>query len=443
MKRWPIILLLSLAVIVFLSPGIVGRLAEKNLDENLNWLEAENDDIAITAEQFQRGWFTSDGRHRVTLKNGALLEMLATAENPANDGVPSLIIDTRLDHGLVPLTSLGREQGSLKPSIASSVSTLTIDNGKGELIDLPGTIYSTIGLTGNSTFHYVMEAGSQTDENTLMTWSGADITVNTVPASRSFSAQGNVEPTTIEADGVTTDVGPVSFDVTQDRSRYEFGVGAVKLEIDSLSVTSPGEPLAGFGKVSVAAISELDGDRVNGTSTLQFTRVIVPGIGPMNVDIDFAATGVDAKSLEIIVSALRDAKGTALTGASQTTLAPLIQEDLEQLIAKGLELQFGRFDVSVPQGDLSTSITIAVAELDDGETFHWPGALLATTASLDLTMSRSLYEMVQTLNPEVTTLVAMGMLKPTGDDYAMEVRYAKGLLTINGAPMPIPLGMTQ
>ena len=196
MKRWPIILLISLALIVVVSPGIVGQFAEKNLDENLSWLQAENDDIIITAETFDRGWFTSEGRHRITLKSGSLLAFSGVGVDPPAGRLPSLVIDTRLDHGLVPLGSLGREQGSLMPSLASSVSTLKMDTGDGDLIDLPGVIYSSIGLTGNSTFHYLMEPGSQSDQDTLVTWSGADITISTVPSDRLFSAKGNIQPTT-------------------------------------------------------------------------------------------------------------------------------------------------------------------------------------------------------------------------------------------------------
>lgn len=443
MKRWPVVLLISLAVIVFLSPGIIGHLAEKNLDENLSWLEAENDDIVITVEQFDRGWFTSAGRHRVTIKDGSLFAVLTTEENPGSGSMPSLVIDTRLDHGLLPLSSLGRKHGSLKPSLASSVSTLKIDAGDGELIDLPGTIYSTIGLTGEARFRYVMEAGSQSDDNSLVTWSGADITVNMMPSSRSFSAQGSIEPTTLESFGTVTEIGPVTFAFSQDRSQYAFGIGTVKLEIDSLTVTSPGEPPAGFGKVSLDAISELDGDRVNGRTTVTFTRVLVPDIGPMNVDIGFAANGLDARSLEVIISALREAQGNALSATALPKIAPQVLADLENLVTRGLEIQLNRFDVSVPQGDLSTVITITIPESDAGDSFSWPGVVLATTAAIDLTMSTSLYEMMQTMNPQITALIAMGVLKRNGENYEAEIRYAKGLLTINGAPMAIPLGMLQ
>ena len=88
-------------------------------------------------------------------------------------------------------------------------------------------------------------------------------------------------------------------------------------------------------------------------------------------------------------------------------------------------------------------MTVTIPESDAKDSFSWPSIVLATTASIDLTMSVSLYEMLQAMNPDLTTLLALGVLKRNGENYETEIRYAKGLLTINGAPMAIPLGMLQ
>ena len=48
------------------------------------------------------------------------------------------------------------------------------------------------------------------------------------------------------------------------------------------------------------------------------------------------------------------------------------------------------------------------------------------------------------MSSDVDMLVAMGALKKDGDYYQMKAEYAMGLVTINGAPMPIPLqGLRQ
>jgi uncharacterized protein YdgA (DUF945 family) len=287
-----------------------------------------------------------------------------------------------------------------------------------------------------------MEEGSQTDANALMTWSGADITLTTDPTNRALTAKGRIEPTSIESYGITTDIGTVSFDVEQDRSQYSFGIGTAHVDVDSFTVTSPAQPKAGFGKVSFDVSSELDDDRVNGVASIEFGHVIMPALGDMNLYIDVAAKGLDANSMEVFVSELRAAQAQQ-PNAPMEVLLPQVEDDLEALLAQGVEIDITRLDVSLPQGDLSTTININIPESGTRSAFSWPGIILATTASVDLRISTSLYELAESMNPDANMLLAMGILKRAGENYEMEVRYASGLLTINGAPMTIPLGLPQ
>ena len=47
MKRSVVVLLVSLALIILVSPGIVGRLAERNIEESMDWVERESTDLTI------------------------------------------------------------------------------------------------------------------------------------------------------------------------------------------------------------------------------------------------------------------------------------------------------------------------------------------------------------------------------------------------------------
>ena len=125
MKKGIVILLLALAVIVLISPGIVGRLAERSMDENLDWAATETNEVTITSQGFDRGWFSSEGQHRVELRDGELRDALMyMVDDNGRIDLPALIIDTRIDHGLVPVTSMAREKGSLAPGLGRAVSTL-------------------------------------------------------------------------------------------------------------------------------------------------------------------------------------------------------------------------------------------------------------------------------------------------------------------------------
>ena len=110
MNRWFVAALFTLALIVLVSPDIVGRLAEKSVEQNLNFAAGESDEMVVIIESFDRGWFTSEGRHRIEA-HGATLRSLLQGTSGEYTKPPSLLIDTHIDHGLLPVTSMSRDAG--------------------------------------------------------------------------------------------------------------------------------------------------------------------------------------------------------------------------------------------------------------------------------------------------------------------------------------------
>ena len=183
MKKGVIALLVVLALVVIVSPGILGRFAEKSVDENLNWAAEESGELVISSEKFDRGWFSSEGQHRVEIREGNLTALLATMGSAASsDDLPVLVINTRLDHGLIPVSSMSREKGSLAPGLGNAVSTLSIEFDDGETVDIPGKIYSDVGLAGEVQSTYLLEAGSHEDGGTMASWDATKIDVTTKPS---------------------------------------------------------------------------------------------------------------------------------------------------------------------------------------------------------------------------------------------------------------------
>jgi hypothetical protein len=56
-KKGFVALLIGTALIVLISPGIVGRLAEESMDENLDWAATEYREVTVTSQGFDRGWW--------------------------------------------------------------------------------------------------------------------------------------------------------------------------------------------------------------------------------------------------------------------------------------------------------------------------------------------------------------------------------------------------
>ena len=436
MNRWFVAALVTLALIVLVSPGIVGRLAERSVEENLNFATSESDELVVTTESFERGWFTSEGRHRIELGDGSLRALF---DEDSNGQTPSLIIETHVDHGLVPLTSMSRDSGSLMPGLASTVSTMKFDDGNGEIFEVPGKIYSQVGLTGETTSHFQMEAGSTDVEAARLAWQGADVTVQTNPQAGSVSFEGEVSPLSFLDEDGGFEFGRIAVDGQQNRTPFGFNVGTARIELESVTINSVTNPGMQFGPLAIDAKSEIDGELVNASTKFTISSVPTPGLGDVDIKLDVALRRVDARSFQKIAEAVRNAPTSTDPKQAMESMYPLIEDDLQKILSSGLEVRFNQFDISSPNGDLTTRFQFSLPPTDPGGDFSWSALLLALDASADVRLPVALYEMAELMSPDVGMLVAMGIFKKDGEYYEMKAEYSQGLVTVNGAPMPIPL----
>jgi uncharacterized protein YdgA (DUF945 family) len=426
-KRSIVVTLVIVALIILISPGIIGRLAEQNLEQGIEQAKTDSPDVVVTTEKFDRGWFTSEGRHRVSLRHTGL----------AADGMKSLIIDTRFDHGLVPVSSMSLSSGSLKPGLARMVSTLHIDDGHGNVTELPGTIFSETSLSGDTTGRYLLEAGSRNDANGTATWSGADLRFAASDGHRELSVKGEVQPWSYRAGANSAEVGLLTIDARQVKTDFGIAVGDVVMAIESFAVAGEAGPMSGFQKLDINGSSAIDGEDVNARSRMSLEKLAVPAFGEIGILLDVVVNGLDAASLGRISKAANEARASDDPEAALGDLFSVIQGDLESMLASGGEIRFDQLDVALPQGDIRSKMTLHLAESTGP--FSWPGVIIATTASADISVPEALVQMGLEMNPEAGSLIDMGFLKLDGDVYRMQAEFAGGLLTVNGAPLPMPL----
>lgn len=439
MKKGIVALLVLLALVIIISPGIMGRLAEKSVDENLNWAAAESGDLVVTSEAFDRGWFSSEGQHRVELKEGGLKAMFATMGKPVyGDDMPVLLINTHLDHGLIPISSMSREKGSLTPGLGSAVSTLSVEFGDGDKIDIPGKIYSKVGLGGELQSSYLLEAGSSEQNGGKASWGATEIDVSTNPSSGDVAFAGNIGTLSFTDGTDSLAVDGLVFSGHQSPTKFGFPIGDMKLELDTVSVSSGGAEAGGLKHMSVDGKTTLDDGRLSGRTLLEMESQSIPQFGEFSVVADVSIEGADAKA----VGALQQALEAEQMNPDPGQLFATVEDDLKQLLAAGFEMRLDQFDVTLPMGTVTTKLDVSVAE-DDAATFDWTSLLLGTEASADISVPEALIDMALQMSPEAGAVVAMGFLQKNGDVYEMQAEYKKGLLTINGAPMPIPFGSFQ
>jgi len=438
-KKGFVAVLVVLAIVVLISPAIVGRLAEETMSENIEWAVRESGEVSMSTESFSRGWFSSEGRHRFELQDGDLLLAAESLLGPLQAGeLPVLIVDTKIDHGLIPVSSMSREKGSLAPGLGSAISRVSIELPDGEIIEIPGTIYSEIGLVGELRSTYELESGSSADGNTTATWSATNINIKTDPRTGEAAFDGNVGSLSIGGTAETMSLDQLTFEGQQQPTKFGLAVGEVAVELTGLSVTEGGIKIGSIETMSVNARSELDGSDFNAIAAASSVIHSVPQIGDVAIDLVFNMEGADAAALGRVQHALENA------GSSPDPMASFnaMEQDVMQLFASGFAFNFERLDITLPSGTVAARMLFDFGE-EDPATFDWTTLLLSTEASIDLSIPDEVVQALVQTEPNIAMAIGGGYLVKRGDVYELEAELKKGLLTINGAPIPIPLGAVR
>ncbi len=440
MKRWVVVLLVGLAVLVLLSPGIIGRMTERSIEDSIALARVESPEVTISTERFERGWFTSAGRHRIELTDRKRFpEMANFVDEAGYDGMPALILDSRIDHGLVPIASMSREEGSLEPGLARLTSTVQLDPGNGELIDLPGRINSTIGLSGTTDADLLIEKGNWRDGDARIDWQGAELRMTLDRDGIMNQVDGFIAPIRFSAGNRKVESNRIDIAITQSKSNYDFMVGAMDVHSGGVSMTDSLGNHIGFSSMDVSAENAIVNDRVSGTSTLDISGIVTPGFGTVDIGLDLAYSGFDAESFTALYAALQEAASDGNPEDAFAAIYPSMDAELQQFLSTGGEVKISHLNLSLPLGDIRTNFHFTLPEAGPGDAFSWPGLLLKLKASINLQLPVILFQLIEAAQPEVGAAVAMGVLVLDGDQYKMELEYAQGLATINGIPMPVPM----
>ena len=433
MKKGFVALLLALAVIVLVSPGIVGRLAEESMDENLDWAATESPELTITSQGFERGWFSSEGQHRVEIRDGDVREAFEIfAASNGYAGLPALIVDTRIDHGLVPVTSMARERGSLQPGLGSAVSTLHLEFKSGETVDLPGTIYSEVGLSGELQSNLIVGPGTFGDGDETAQWGNVDVLITTSLSTRVVGFRGDVDELAFVSPYSEITVGPMHFSGDQRRTRFGLYVGDAEFTIDKITMPSSWGRDS-VGPISFTSAAAIDADTLGGRTTLLVDDLSFGDLGRARINMNITADNINAQAAGNLAQALDGLSDYA----SDDEIWAAVEDDFKRLLAAGFELHVVQLDVALQPGTVSATINLKVNDTDL-DTFVWTSAVLALDATLDLSVPAELMDYAISLDPQAGAAVGMGFLRKNQDVYEMEATLKDGLLTINGAPMPVP-----
>lgn len=418
MKKSIIALVVVAALIVLLTPRLVGHLAEKSVNESLMWVGGEQSALVITTTEFERRWFTSSGQHRI--------------ETPQSE-LPVLVVDTRLDHGVIPISSLVRDNGSLMPGLGNAISTVSRELVDGSVELLPITIYTSVGLSGSLESQLIIEASGADTTDARIDWGHSEFVISSDPVEQSFGAHGALTSFAAKTDEATVIVGRLDVDFEVAQTQYGYMVGSVMLALDSISEIGAEQTLTA-GPMSIESNSSIEDGRLDGDLVLNIedSPSALGGRGGMQVaarleNADAAAFGVVVEGLDAMTAAQGYGNEFAEFEAALVSLA-----------AAGMQLHFDQLDILMPQGKITSRFDVALEPSDDPY-YSWETAMTLATGSADLSLPKALVDMATQYDPNLHGVIGMGYLRRRDDFYLMEASVEDSVLTINGAPMPLPL----
>ena len=424
MNKGIIALIVVLALLVLISPGIVGMLAERSVDEQIERADRENQDLVITAERFDRGWFSSQGRHRIELREsgnaGGIKMMLVPFFGHT---MPALIVDTTLTHW--PIAMPAGENRSLSPGLGRAVSTLSFESADGQLFALPGTVYSTIGLTGDFTSNYAVAAGS----GEIGAWGDVDITF-AAASNGAYAYDGSVASMQIADGGPELSNLEVSGDLAI--SAFGYAVGDMSLKLDYLLFDDGARPPFSIGPVIFETSSAINAGKLGSSSRLNMIVGDVPGLGHVGLDTQFSLDNVDGAALQRLLRSVQRAQA----GNSPDDIVSAVEAEVLDLFAAGADLRIERLDIALPQGTINSVLNLTFLENDSANP-SWSSQLLALEADAKVEVPEVIANMAMLMSPQAGMIESF--LIKNGDVYELEAAYKKGLLTINGVPFALPI----
>ena len=430
MKKGIVFLLIALALIVLISPGLIGQFAERNMNEGIRAGAVENEEVIVSAQAFERGWFTTEGRHRIEFKDGSLAQSYRDLFALGADApLPVLIVDTRVDHGLIPIASMGRDDGSLLPGLGDAISTLTVELPDGRTLAVPGAINSSIGLNGALFSEYALPAGEYAEGGTTLEWGAGRIEVEAHPSDGRIEFDVEAQSFGVGDDAAIVRAGDLSIRGEQLLSQRGYPLGEASLRVGSVSVDG-----MRFGPLNLYGSAREEGA---GVTIRNRTDMVLPAaqFGEPHTVIELEVTGMEPDALGALVRRYR----LALDHSDDPErMWSMLEPQAQALLAEGLDVSIPRFEVELPDGKLEATLELELASTDATD-FIWSDLLLATTANASVRIPAALMEQILAINPQVGAAIGMGFIKKDGDAYSSDIAYSKGLATVNGAPLAVPI----
>ncbi len=434
--------LIFLVLLLLVIPGAVGLVAENQFRKLSSNLDTESTGLKLIVEDYRRGWFSSRAQYRLSPEYPELEGYLRQGFD-SFPGWPSVVIEAEIIHGPLLLGALGRDDGSRAPAIAQSFDDISVSSGNGELIRLPARMTTRLGFFG----HYSNEIKvapfthefSDSGEPGRLNWDGMRLTTHFGPALDEVTLSGQVGAIEIRSGAFHFRAGPAQLRSQQARGEYGLWTGDVVLNWEGVRIDDP-ERFFFIENISLETSSSITGglfgQRISASISGLGMADWKAGPGKLQMSLERA----NAQALSELTAYLGEVASQG-GDAGPSAVLPMVFPQLQALLAGGPQLALRDLSLETQEGMASLNIHLDFPESSPEAAF---GFMLGLEGSARLRLPGGLMDKLVILDPEgaasVQMLADLGFLIRQGDTLVLDAAVKGGLLTVNGQPIPLPLG---
>lgn len=429
-------IVLPLALLVFvLAPGVTGFLVESKIEEMEGGYEQviQKGPFRLVGSDFQRGWFSSEQTVQIDVTDPDILGLLHTLGGKTGvTDLPSLVIETTANHGVIPLASPAK--GGLKPAVAQLESTLILQYPDNSRIVLPAKVYSSLGTSQWARLIAEPMQIEDLEEGATINWGGADVSAS---FGKTSTYEGVIEQTVIETPEVTMELSPVQIKGNMRQTQYDFDESdsVITTERLKLSMSGPGgDAQMVVNNVDMRGGLKLAGERAVVDSYLTTGAIETPAMTIRQIDMS-SEYDLDAATLSTLIS--ESNKLADLEDADvQDTEA--FFEAMNTLMLKGGHVKMDKMNVEFDEGTMAMNVDV---QLPPGSATPME-AIENGLATGTVSVPETVVEALSALSPELAggfgMATMMGFVEQKDGAYQADVRYENGILLLNGLPVPLP-----
>jgi uncharacterized protein YdgA (DUF945 family) len=357
MKKYLLILLVIIALVVVFLPFCMGRMMASQFKREVNNLHYPG--VTVKLENYHTGWFMSNATLTVTRSFPRILKALSRNSSKTFPQTISYTAKLHIYHGPVALAYNIKHQKQLFWGQGVAVGTLALNDADAlpifkqlQGIEQPASLFAVFSMSGKAT---VMSAHSgmryvNVNKGLIVNIGRAQSSLYLSKSSDQINGSMTLDSVNITSKKGQVDLSPINIDFNLKRNADVLWYGNYSFTLPKLVVSSGDQTLLTLNKLAINTHTNIDNDLFAGNMGMTIDNITAMKyqINQVKLDMDFKGYHVPAL-LDLIKAKKANSFSTDKDARRNQQLDMLVD------VLKGASIVLNTFQANTPIGPVKLS----------------------------------------------------------------------------------------